>query len=285
MGLLKNILIVGLIGVLAFVIINHFFMRTNIIWDNMSRGLTTSGQPSITVTENNTYTNQENIPLPPNSTSSGYSGVTKYVFAQRSGGSGMIIPNSAFPTTLTSNFMFSIWFFIDDYNQNLAENKYIATLIGTDTSSFAPTLFTFLTPSSNNLGIAILTQTSTSATGILNFYYVENIPIQKWNCLIISVVDRTMDIYLEGKLINSFILAGFYVSKPNTSLYVGNNGNHYFNGFITRARYSNGGVNPNEAYSIYKEGINTSFSGNFINRYRLKVGLYEYNNQVGGFTI
>ena len=205
--------------------------------------------------------------------------------AVNSGGTGLIVPNSAFPTVIGSNFMFSIWFFIDDFTASLGNYKYIGTLTGTDSGKFAPTLFTFLTPDSNNLGIGILTQSSTSNTSTINFYYVENIPLQKWNCLIISVVDRTMDVYLEGKLVNSFILANFYVPKPNTSLYIGNSGNNYFNGFITRARYANGGVNPQQAYSIYKEGINTSFAGDFFNRYRLKVGLYEYNKKVGGFSV
>ena len=43
-------------------------------------------------------------------------------------------------------------------------------------------------------------------------------------------------IYLDGKLVNSFILAGFYLPVPDTSLYIGNNKDQYFNGFITRAR-------------------------------------------------
>ena len=92
-------------------------------------------------------------------------------------------------------------------------------------------------------------------------------------------------IYLDGKLVNSFILAGFYLPVPDTSLYIGNNKDQYFNGFITRARFDNGGVNPQQAYSIYREGINTSFAGNFLDRYRIKVGLYEYTDRIGGFQI
>ena len=289
MSLIKNILLVAVIGVLLFFIINHFFLRSNIIWDNMSRGLTEAGsQPNIRVDEN-IYTgviSVSNDPIPPSTLQSALTNSTTILeLAQNSGSTGLIVPNSAFPTVIGSNFMFSIWFFIDDYTQNIDNYKYIGTLIGTENGKFAPTLFTFLTPNTNNLGIGILTQSSSSNTASVNFYYVENIPLQRWNCLIISVVDRTMDVYLEGKLVNSFILASFYVPRSNTSLYVGNNSNNFFNGFITRARYANGGVNPQEAYSIYKEGINTSFAGDFLNRYRLKVGLYEYNKQVGGFSI
>lgn len=291
MDLIKNIFIVLIVGVILFLIINHFFIRSNIIWDDIVQGQTNKGgiQPSKIYVDN--LSNTQLIPLPsfnsiPTShQSAGFaSNMTVQNFVSHSGQSGLIVPNTAFPTMINSNFMFSIWFFIDDYTSNLGNNKYISSIIGTQSNEFSPTLITFLTPYSNNLGIAITTQTSSSNPD-LNFYYIENIPLQKWNCLIISVVDRTMDIYLDGKLVNSFILGGFYVPRPRSSLYVGNNTNNYFTGFITRARYANGGVNPQQAYSIYREGINTSFAGDFLNKYRLKVGLYEYNNKIGGFSI
>ena len=285
MSLIKNIIIVLVICYILFLIINHFFLKSNIIWDNMSKGKTGSGgiiDSNFTV-DSSIYTTSEAVatasPLSDNQ-------VTNNGFATNSLKTGLIVPNSAFPIGINSNFMFSIWFFIDDYNNNnLSNYKYIATLAGIDSSDFVPTLFTFLTPYTNNLGIGILTQNSTGQSSNPHYYYIENIPLQKWNCLLISVVDRTMDIYLEGKLVNSFILSGFYVTKPYTTLYIGNNGNNSFEGYITRARYANGGVNPQEAYNIYKEGIGTSFTGDFFNRYKLKVGLYEYNDKVGGFTI
>ena len=37
---------------------------------------------------------------------------------------------------------------------------------------------TFLTEYNNNLGIGIRTQTSDTTSGELNFYYIENIPLQ-----------------------------------------------------------------------------------------------------------
>ena len=44
-------------------------------------------------------------------------------------------------------------------------------------------------------------------------YVVKNVPIQKWNCLILSVDTKTFDVYLDGKLRNSFILHGIYKNK------------------------------------------------------------------------
>lgn len=289
MSIIKNIFIVLIVVVLLILIINNFLLRTNIIWDDIVQGQTDAGgltHEQMSSIDSNLYPDN-NIPFPSAmSLSSGArpsAGSIRHL-ARGVGHTGLIVPNSALPTTIGSNFMFSVWFFIDDFTANLTNSKYIASLMGLQNGNFTPTLITFLTPFNNNLGIAVVTQTS-SNNPILNFYYIENIPLQRWNCLIISIVDRTMDVYLDGKLVNSFILAGFYTPVPDTSLYIGNNRNQYFNGFITRARFDNGGVNPQQAYSIYREGINTSFAGNFLDRYRIKVGLYEYNDRIGGFQI
>lgn len=282
----KTILIILLITIILILLLNHFFLKSNIIWDDLINAYTDDGGiPYNKMNIDNTIYTGQKIKYPNTNFSVSSTENSIYNLAKNSGSSGLAVPNKAFPTVIGPNFTFSIWFFIDDYNQNINYCKYISSIIGIDGSNFKPTLMTFLTPQTNNLGIAILTQSSNTQS--MQTYFIENIPLQKWNCLIISVTDRTMDIYLEGKLINSYILENFYVPPAHTStLFIGSNlQNQYFNGFITRARYINHGVNPEEAYSIYKEGISTSFAGDFLNKYRLKVGLYEYQNKVGGFTI
>lgn len=275
MTLVRDISIVLIIAVVLFFVISHFFLRTNIIWDEIVQGLTGQGGHS-----NIGYSGSD-----ANTTISNMSTTVKKLI-NACGQTSLIVPNSAFPPVMTSNIMFTIWFFIDDYTQNLGQAKYVCSLIGEQGGSqYSPSLIVFLTPYNNNLGIALRTQNSSSSSETFNFYFIDNIPLQKWNCLTLSIIDRTLDVYLEGKLVNSYILEGFYSIKNNTSLYIGNNSNQNFAGFITRARYDNGGVNPQQAYEIYKDGIKTSFAGDFLNRYRLKVGLYEYNNRVGGFTV
>ena len=281
MTLVRDISIVLIIAVVLFFVISHFFLRTNIIWDEIVQGTTgAGGLTSLQIT----YGGSSSDPIPLPFTGQGTL-PTIYDLVKKCGNTSLIIPNKAFPPVMTSNIMFTIWFFIDDYAPNLGACKYIASLVGEDSGNYSPSLIMFLTPYNNTFGIAINTQNSSSPTPDLHFYYIENIPLQKWNCVTLSIVDRTLDVYLEGKLVNSFILEGFYSIKNHTSLYIGNNANNSFAGFITRARYDNGGVNPQQAYEIYKDGIKTSFAGDFLNKYRLKVGLYEYNNRVGGFTV
>ena len=65
----------------------------------------------------------------------------------------------------------------------------------------------------------------------------------------------------------------------------GSNNNTSFEGFITRIRYEGNSINPQDAYNIYKEGINSSLATSIFNKYRLKISFLEYNKENGTITI
>lgn len=287
MTFMKNLFIILIVVVIVVLILNYYFFKSNIIYDGMLTAQTYSGGMSAQVQASFPFNNQPTVLLP--------SGSTAPFYNNSLGKTGKIIDNSKFPINNTNNFMYSIWFFIDDYNTNLSRFKVISSIIGINNNSsseFISTLDVLLSPNNNDLCIGIYTSggggsygTSSSSISMYSLYWIENIPLQKWNCLIISVTDRTLDVYLEGKLVNSFILEGFYMAATNQTLYLGNNGDNFFKGYITRARYQAGGISPQEAYNIYKEGISSSYFSDFFNKYRLKIGLYEYGNQINSFEI
>lgn len=274
MSLLINILIIVIVAVIVILILNQFFFQSNILYDKLIKAQTVSGQGIGT-----------NIATPsrvdfPNVNNNG------------TGVSGTFIPNTQMPTnSQSSNFMFSIWFFIDNYTTGLGNYKKIASIIGNSdaTTGFAVSLDVTLDEYQNNLLIGINTSNSNSTSvansDSFNAYKIQNIPLQKWNCLIVSVNNRTMDVYLEGKLINSYILEGYYKPFSNSTIWLGNNNSYYYDGYLTRVRYQATSISPEEAYTIYKEGINSSLMGDFLNKYRLKVGFYEYDTEKAHFTI
>jgi hypothetical protein len=116
-------------------------------------------------------------------------------------------------------------------------------------------------------------------------YVIPNVEVQKWNCLTISVDTRTMDVYLNGKLVNSYVLPGVYKPNSDNNIFIGNIESGGFGGFVTRFRYINRDISPEESYAIYKEGINASDLGNLFNKYRLKVSFLEYDTPRASFTI
>ena len=122
-------------------------------------------------------------------------------------------------------------------------------------------------------------------TSSITEYVIPNIELQKWVCLTISVDTRTMDVYLNGKLINSYVLPGTYKPASGNNVYLGNTNSNGFSGFITRFRYIKSDISPEESYAIYKDGINASSLGNAFNKYRLKVSFLEYDSPVSSFII
>tara|TARA_B100001769_G_scaffold275319_1_gene277241 strand:- start:5003 stop:5899 length:897 start_codon:yes stop_codon:yes gene_type:complete len=243
-------------------------------------------------------------------------------------GNKNIIYNDEINENSTSNFMLSVWFYIDNWGDNISMNKnvlYIATnkdtyaiqefedtsILGLSQKFEQPTgstdlyknLHISLDKYNNTLFIDIETYNDNPTNDekyIFTRYVVKNISIQKWNCLTLSVDGKTLDVYLDGKLRNSFVLNGIYrgdvSSGDEKNIYLGqigdilkknasNDPNVGFQGYITRIRYQTNGITPKEAYDIYKKGINASHSKSFYNKYGLKVSFMEYNDEKGSFTI
>tara|TARA_B110001452_G_scaffold267582_1_gene278229 strand:- start:1590 stop:2345 length:756 start_codon:yes stop_codon:yes gene_type:complete len=227
-----------------------------------------------------------------------------------------IIKNKDINENNTSNFMLSLWFYIDNWGNAISKEKNIMYMSTNHTAKTVDDLQTSLSGISkkvsidttneiykninvcldkyeNNLFIDVETYQEKPSDKSSNFtrYKISNIPIQKWNNLTISIDTRTLDVYLDGKLVNSFILHGLYKNKNDNNrkknMYLGNMGNPNigFEGFITRIRYEPMSINPQEAFNIYKDGINASLAKTMFNKYRLKVSFLEYNKEKGSFVI
>lgn len=273
---IANIIFLILLILLLIWVLNKLFFRTNIIYDKILK----AGD------ENSSENNNT-------------------------------IDNSDFLENSTSNFMLSVWFFVDSWGKEISNEKNILfmatnknniipnelkdTHIGisykkcvTSSSNNYKNLNICLDKYENNLFIDIETyddgRSTTDSSACYTRYRIENIPIQKWNCLTLSVDTKTLDVYLDGKLRNSFILHGIYKNKTEDNskknIYLGNNGDSPgFEGFITRVRYEPNSINPQEAYNIYRDGINASLANSIFNKYRLKVSFLEYNKERGSFQI
>lgn len=289
MGVVNIIIITFLILVLLWVI-NKWFFRTNVIYDIICD----ANEPAESDTNDS---------------------VLSYMSTNKN-----VIKNKDFNENNTSNFMLSLWFYVDNWGNSISIEKnilYISNKSNSDTLPDLQNMSTGISKKSsgisgvnntyknlnicldkyeNNLIIDIETYLDSfddAGDSSSNFtrYVVKNVPIQKWNNLTLSVDTKTFDVYLDGKLRNSFILHGVYKNKLENSatknIYLGNLGaqNKGFEGFITRIRYEPNSINPQEAYNIYKAGINSSLVRYAFNKYSLKVSFLEYNKERGSFRI
>jgi hypothetical protein len=298
MGIVNIIIIVILLIVLIWGL-NNLFFKTNIIYDIMCDAKAPAQRfDSASAT----------------SSSSLFSSNKNVIFAKD------------IPETSSSNFMLSVWFYIDNWGNNISNEKNILFMAARDNAQTVTQLTSNLSGISNrvtiessnniykNLNIVLdkyennlfidiesyLDKPESGNKTIYTRYKIPNISVQKWNNLTLSIDTRTFDVYLDGKLRNSFILHGLYknqdTSQVKKNIYIGNmqmtgrttdnNGlNSSFEGFITRIRYEGNAINPQEAYSIYKAGISRSLANSMYNKYRLKVSFLEYNKEKGSITI
>jgi len=142
-------------------------------------------------------------------------------------------------------FSYSSWLFIDNYNYKLGQWKHVFHK-GNETSwpLRAPGLW--LHPDKNALRVYM-----NSYNEISEYLDVDNIPINKWFCVIIIVKGQNMDCYINGNLRKSIKLTG--IPKQNYGdVYINAFGG--FSGFLSRLRYYGYALNYSELDGILKMG-------------------------------
>ena len=186
----------------------------------------------------------------------------------------------------SSNFTYSIWFYIDDWSYKYGETKYIFGRMsqGSDTKikTNEPCPSVVLGDTQNNIEVSLAVYPTynvsrTSEKFILNTFSVANIAIQKWVNLLVSVYGRTMDIYIDGKLVRTCILDG--VAKIDTAapVYITPYGG--FSGWTSKFQYWSNEIDPQTAWDIYRAGYGGSLIGSLFGRYKVKVSIVDENNE------
>jgi hypothetical protein len=213
----------------------------------------------------------------------------------------------------SSNFTYSVWFYINDWNYRYGEQKIILGRSGTaiasesmttgedanvsmggdggntnnpqDLSKLQPCPFVVLSGKENNLTIAVTcyTNASTDTQGMVHYLEIVNVPIQKWVNLFFSVYGRTIDVYIDGKLVRTGILPGTAKITPSANIYLTPNGG--FNGWTSKLQYWNTASNPQMAWDTYMNGYGAGLFSNLFGKYKVKVALLTDNQEKAQFTL
>jgi hypothetical protein len=216
------------------------------------------------------------------------------------------------PSGNSGNFTYSMWFYVNDWNYRFGEEKVIFSRLNGDnkagpvisfdtmennilvTLSTYPTAVTAAALSNGganavganaggaNAGGANVVNNANS-TSQTNRYIVKNFQLQKWVNLIISVYGRTLDVYLDGKLVRTFVLPGIAKISPTSNANITPNGG--FDGATSSFQYWANATNPQQAYNIYKNGFGGSILGNLFNKYRIKIAFLDDNIESGSIEI
>ena len=182
----------------------------------------------------------------------------------------------------SANFTYSVWFYVDDWNYRYGEPKIVLAHGGASASKGGFGIV--LGGMQNDLNIAVETYPSEASTeGSVHTCNVQNIPLQKWVHCLVSVYGKSLDVYIDGKLVRTCMLPG--IAKVDTSKDVFITPLGGFSGYTSNIQFFPNATNPQEAYNIYKKGFGGSALGNLFNKYRIKIVFLEDNQEQGSFEI
>jgi hypothetical protein len=178
-----------------------------------------------------------------------------------------------------SNYAYSTWLYVDDWSYRYGEPKIV---LGRLDSDLNPSPSIVLGAIENNIKIETTVyssaQSDKSSTHTCN---VANIPIQKWVNIIVSLYGRTLDVYIDGKLVRTCVLPGVAKIANNAPVYITPLGG--FSGYTANVHYYGDALNPQQAYNIYREGYGGMGIGNFP--YSVKVEFLKDGTEQGSIEI
>lgn len=110
---------------------------------------------------------------------------------------------------------------------------------------------------------------------------VSNIPLQRWVFVTVSVEGRTVDVYIDGKLVRTAVAARNFVTPVNPSMKVGPADEApSFSGYIAMMRYHKDVLSAKEVYDLYQKGPGT---GRMSMNFNLKLSLLRDNSEIKSY--
>lgn len=185
---------------------------------------------------------------------------------------------------ISNNYTYSIWFYLNDWNYKYGEEKILFSRSNSNNNNeeFFPKVY--FDKMTNDIKVKLnLYPNDSSQTSVSHTCTVNNFPLQSWVNLIVSLYNRSLDIYLDGKLVRTCVLPG--IAKINSSSNVFLTPNGGFSGLTSKFEYFNHASNPQEAYNIYKKGYGGNILGNVFNKYKLRLSLYKGNKETNAIEL
>lgn len=153
------------------------------------------------------------------------------------------------------------WMFIRDWDYKFGQEKQIVKRVASSGSAAASPYIT-LHPTDNSLQVRVAifpndstagaaTPSSTGTTGDSFTCTVENVPLQAWFSVSVTVFQRNLDIYINGRLVKSCVLPG--VPRPvSGDIVIGDGGG--FSGNVCNVHVYPNMLGTEEAKAFFSAG-------------------------------
>ena len=186
----------------------------------------------------------------------------------------VVIPSTSLKNGGSTNYAYSIWIYVDDWAYRYGQEK-IIFLRGAIGSIFTPAIS--LMPNDNT---AVITMTTASEPFECN---VPNIPLQKWTNLIVTLNNKSLDAYINGKLVKTCVLPDVPVVNSEASVYLTPDGG--FSGYTTRFQYWSTPISPQEAWNVYKKGPGGNIFSSLLNQYKIQFNFLKGDDVQASLTL
>lgn len=162
-----------------------------------------------------------------------------------------------------SNTSLQFWMYIKDWGYKFGQPKpVIAQTSSTNPGTSVPAVT--LHPTDNALQIAISLYPSGSdlhtvntGSGTMQIITVENVPLQSWFAVSITVHGRNVDVYINGRLQQSAVLDGIPMPASGNLIIGGGGG---FGGAVCTVHSSSTKIDSSDAGAFYSAGTACSAS-------------------------
>jgi hypothetical protein len=166
------------------------------------------------------------------------------------------ISGSNAPLTEGADNGVQFWMYIKDWDYEFGKKKSILYRQDSTTPTFRNPDIS-LHPTDNSLDVTVSIyagdQSDTSSTGDSYTLTVENVPLQAWFSVSVTVFQRNLDVYINGKLVKSAVLPG--VPRPAAGdIIVADAGG--FSGQICNVHAYPNMLTPSDAAAFFSAGTN-----------------------------
>lgn len=171
-----------------------------------------------------------------------------------------VIPAGEIPIGVGADYGLQFWMYIANWDYRFGQDKEVLKRVASnDPNVVGPRIF--LAPTENTLHVrvslyptdqqAAAATPGTSSTGDSFTCSVENVPLQSWFSVSVTVFQRNLDIYINGRLVKSCVLPG--IPKPAVGdVILADNGG--FAGSICNVNGYSQMLNPDDAKSFHAKG-------------------------------
>lgn len=171
-----------------------------------------------------------------------------------------VIPSGEIPIGVGADYGLQFWMYISNWDYRFGQDKDVLKRISpNDGNVVGPRIF--LAPTDNTLHVRISlfpsnrdagsAEPGESSTGDSFTCSVENVPLQSWFAVSMTVFQRNLDIYINGRLVKSCVLPG--IPKPALGDVILND-NGGFAGSICNVNGYSEMLNPADTKSFHAKG-------------------------------